>query len=61
MRVDIDKENKMIYVWTDNSEEVNNVEKKYEDLINNKFKICVYESGSQDIKRNLLELLLLNR
>lgn len=65
MQIDIDEKNKIVALWFTNKEnlQVNlpkHIEQEIEIYRQKKYKICMYQSGEDDIKINLLNLILNN-
>lgn len=65
MRIDINDSNKILAIWTTNQENSKtDIQKKLEQTIEKykkqKYKICIYQSGKDNIKSNLLDLILNN-
>lgn len=65
MRVSINDDSKIIAVWLNNEEntETNlpkNVSEIVEKYKSKKYKVCMYQSGQDDIKNNFLQLILNN-
>lgn len=65
MRIDINDKAKFVAVWLGNGENIKsnfpkNIEKELDRYKEKKYKICIYESGKEDIKQNLLNLVINN-
>ena len=65
MQIDIDKKNKIVALWFTNKENLQanlpkHIEQEIEIYRQKKYKICMYQSGEDDIKINLLNLILNN-
>ena len=62
MKFDVNKNNKTIVLWCYNKENFNtNIPKNIENKINQykekKYKVCIFQSGKEDIKKNFLQLI----
>lgn len=65
MRVSINENSKIIAFWLNNEENVEmNLPKNVIEIIekykNEKYKVCMYQSGQEDLKSNFLQLILNN-
>ena len=65
MQIDIDKKNKIVALWFTNKENLQanlpkHIEQEIEIYRQKKYKICMYQSGEDDIKINLLNIILNN-
>jgi len=65
LKIDINEKAKIIAIWCSNQENLQknlpiNIEKEIESYKQKKYKICIYQSGNDDIKRNLLNLVINN-
>lgn len=65
MRISIDDQNKMLALWLNNQEDIEkNITQDTKEAIDEykkkKYKICIFQSGTEDIKTNLLKLILNN-
>ena len=65
MRVSINENSKIIALWLNNEENVEtNLPKNVIEIIekykNEKYKVCMYQSGKEDLKSNFLQLILNN-
>lgn len=65
MRINVNEKDKVVALWFANREnpEKNlpkDIEKEIEIYKQKKYKICMYQSGNDDIKINLLNLILNN-
>ena len=65
MKIDINENAKVVALWFGNQENVQeklptDIQRKIEDYKKNKYKICIYQSGNEDLKSNLLNLILNN-
>lgn len=65
MKIDINEKAKVVALWFTNQENPQenlpiNIEKEIEIYKQKKYKICIYQSGNDDIKINLLNLILNN-
>ena len=65
MKINVDDKNKILAVWFCNSENPSgnlpqNIETQIQEYRDKKYKICMYQSGTDDIKNNLLNLILNN-
>ena len=61
LKFDVNKNNKTIVLWCYNKENFNtNIPKNIENKINQykekKYKVCIFQSGKEDIKKNFLQL-----
>jgi len=65
LKININEKDKIVTLWF-NSQEYpkdkfpNNIEKEIEQYRQKKYKICMFESGKEDIKKNLLNLIINN-
>ncbi len=65
MIINVNEKNKVLALWLTNQENTNqnlptNIEKEIEKYKEQKYRICIYQSGNEDIKNNLLNLILNN-
>lgn len=65
MKIDINEKAKVVALWFTNQEDPQeklptNIEKEIEVYKQKKYRICIYQSGSDDLKMNLLNLILNN-
>ncbi len=65
MKIDINENAKIVALWFTNQENPQenlplDIEKEIEIYRQKKYKICMYQSGNDDIKINLLNLILNN-
>lgn len=65
MKLEVNENLKIVALWAKNDEDLtkdipNNIEKEIEKYKNLKFRICMYQSGNEDIKKNLLNLIINN-
>lgn len=65
MKIDINEKDKIVALWFTNKEnpEQNlpqNIENEIQNYRQKKYKICMYQSGNNDIKIDLLNLILNN-
>lgn len=65
MKIDINEKAKVVALWYSNQENPqknlpSNIEKEIETYRQKKYKICIYQSGNDDIKTNFLNLILNN-
>ena len=65
MQIDINEKDKIIALWFTNKENPQanlpkNIEEQIETYKKKKYRICMYQSGNDDIKINLLKLILNN-
>ena len=65
MRVSINDNSKIIALWLNNEEKIEtNLPKNVIEIIekykNEKYKVCMYQSGQEDLKSNFLQLILNN-
>ena len=65
MQIDLDKDNKICSVFVNNNELINNefpieVENELDKYRNKKYRVCIYQSGTNDIKKDFLNLILNN-
>lgn len=65
MKIDVNKQSKVVALWFCNQENPQedlppNIEKEIEEYRKKKYRICMYQSGNDDIKINLLNLILNN-
>jgi len=65
LKIDVNEKAKIVAVWCSNQENPQknlpiNIEKEIESYKQKKYKICIYQSGNDDIKRNLLNLVINN-
>ena len=65
MRVSVDDNSKIVALWINNEENITtNLPKNVGEIIekyqNKKYKICMYQSGNDDIKSDFLQLILNN-
>lgn len=65
MKIDINEKAKVVALWYSNQENPqknlpSNIEKEIETYRQKKYKICIYQSGNDDIKKNFLNLILNN-
>lgn len=62
MKFDVNKNNKTIVLWCYNKENFNtnipeNIENKINQYKEKKYKVCIFQSGKEDIKKNFLQLI----
>ena len=65
MKVSINDDSKIVALWLNNEEKaetnlpinVNEIVEKYKSK---KYKVCIYQSGQDEIKNNFLQLILNN-
>ena len=65
MKINVNEKEKIVALWFNSQEnpEQNlptNIEKEIENYKQKKYRICMYQSGNEDIKNNLLNLILNN-
>lgn len=65
MKIDINEKDKVVALWFSNKENPQknlplDIEKEIETYRQKKYKICIYQSGNDDIKTNFLNLILNN-
>ena len=65
LRIDVNEKNKILALWLTNQESINqnlpkDIENEIEKYKEQKYRICIYQSGNEDIKNNLLNLILNN-
>ena len=66
LRISVNDNSKLVVLWLNNGENnlvsnlPENIEKEIEEYKNKKYKVCIYQSGNDDIKANLLNLILNN-
>lgn len=65
MRIQVNDKNKILTLWFNNNENPSNnlsknIKKEIEEYRNKKYRICMFQSGTDDIRHNLLELILNN-
>lgn len=65
MKIDINDNSKIVALWFSNEENPKqnipkDIEEEIEKYRNQKYRICMYQSGTDDIKKNLLNLLINN-
>ena len=65
LQVNINEKEKIVELWLTSKENAQanlpqNIEKLIEKYKEKKFRVCMYQSGNEDIKINLLNLLLNN-
>lgn len=65
MRVSINDNSKIIALWLSNEDNMEtNISKNVKEVIekyqSKKYKVCMYQSGNDDIKSNFLQLILNN-
>lgn len=65
MKINVNEKNKVLSFWYTNQEDPNqklpqNVEREIEKYKKQKYRICKYQSGNEDIKINFLNLILNN-
>lgn len=65
MKIDVNEQSKVVSVWFSHQENPQenlptNIEKEIEKYRKKKYRICMYQSGNDDIKKNLLNLILNN-
>lgn len=65
MKIDINEKAKVVALWYSNQENPqknlpSNIEKEIETYRQKKYRICIYQSGNDDIKTNFLNLILNN-
>lgn len=62
MKLDVNEKNKTIMLWCYNKENPNtNIPKNIENTIKQykqkKYRVCIFQSGNEDIKNNFLQLM----
>lgn len=65
MLMNVNEKSKILELWFTKDEDSHsilplNIEKEIEKYKAQKYKICMYQSGLQDIKANILDLILNN-
>lgn len=65
MKLEVNEKLKIVALWFNNFENPTenlpiNIEKEIEKYKNLKYRICMYQSGQEDIKKNLLNLIINN-
>lgn len=65
MKIDVNDNTKIVSIWCGCEENVeehlpNNIEEKLNQYRQKKYRICMYQSGQDDIKNNVLNLILNN-
>ena len=64
MRVKVNSEDKIVSLWFENEEanDIKNkeIDDKIEEYRKQKYKICFYQPGKEDLKKNLLDLIINN-
>ncbi len=65
MKINVNEGAKIVTLWLNSRENARknlpaNIEKKIEEYKQKKYKICIYQSGNEDLKRNLLRLVINN-
>lgn len=65
MKMDVDEKAKIVALWFGNQENIEenllqDIEKEIEIYKQKKYRICIYQSGQDDIKTNLRNLILNN-
>lgn len=65
MKVNINEKNKIVALWLNNQENwqtnlPENIERIIEEYKQKKYRICIYQSGNDDVKTNFLQLILNN-
>lgn len=65
MKINVNEKDKVLALWVTNQENPSqdlpkNIEKEIEKYREKKYRICIYQSGNEDIKTNLLNLILNN-
>lgn len=65
MKININEKNKIVALWLNNQENLQtnlpeNIEKIIEEYKKKKYRICIYQSGNDDVKTNFLQLILNN-
>lgn len=51
---------KIIYVYTNDSIETNDLKNELEEYANKNYRICIYESGKEELEKNMLNLVCNN-
>ena len=65
MKIDINDNSKIVALWFNSKENPqqnmpHNIEQEIEKYKKLKYKICMYQSGTNDIKKDLLKLIINN-
>ncbi len=65
MKININEKAKVVALWLNNQEnpQMNlpiNIEKEIEKYKEKKYKICIYQSGNDNLEKNLLNLVINN-
>lgn len=65
MKMDVNEKAKIVALWFGNQENIEenlpqDIEKEIEIYKQKKYRICIYQSGQDDIKTNLRNLILNN-
>lgn len=65
MKLEVNEDSKIVALWVRNDEDITkdipiNIKTELEKYKNLKFRICMYQSGNEDIKKNLLNLIVNN-
>lgn len=61
MKMDVDEKAKIVALWFGNQENIEeNLPQDIETYKQKKYRICIYQSGQDDIKTNLRNLILNN-
>lgn len=65
MKINVNDKEKVVALWFTSQENPKqnlptNIEKEIENYKQKKYRICMYQSGNDDIKTNLLNLILNN-
>lgn len=65
MKIDVNNNSKIVALWLDSKENPQqnipyNIEQELEKYRKLKYKICMYQSGKNDIKKDLLNLIINN-
>lgn len=64
MKIKINDELKIVSLWLGNDEinekNFEEIDEKIDEYKKQKYKICLYQSGVEDIKKNVLDLIINN-
>lgn len=65
MRIAINKDSKIVALWLNSQENLQmnvpiNIKNEIEEYKQKKYKVCIYQSGNEDLKKNLLNLVINN-
>lgn len=65
MKLEVNEDSKIVALWVRNDEDITkdipiNIKTELEKYKKLKFRICMYQSGNEDIKKNLLNLIVNN-